>query len=451
MTRQPDAASPAPGYLRVLSRFDATMLVIGSIIGAGVFFTPNDIGQVTQGRGAMLLVWGIGGVIALTGSLTYAELGGLFPRTGGVYVFLREAFGGLPAFLYGWALILVIAPGALAIVARFFAENLRAFFPGLTDGGVTAIALAVIVALTLVNIRGVRLGSTVQNAFTVAKLLAIALLIAAGLAYVGEPVAPPPGTAVPAPSHSGLAALAFAMMPVMFSYGGWQNGTYIAGEMRRPQRDIPWAVIGGTLVVVACYVLVNAAYLRVLEPGTIAGSRRFAALAAEAALGRAGGALVALGILVSTFGICAAILLTNPRVAQAVGEDGLFFRRLGRLHPTFRTPSWAIGVLGGWSCALLLIGGAGQLLDAVVFADWVFFAACAVTLFVFRRRLPGAERPYRCHLYPWVPLLFLALATAMAVVTFVRADTLSRMLGPGILAAGVPVYLAFRRYGRGAR
>jgi APA family basic amino acid/polyamine antiporter len=361
---------------------------------------------------------------------------------------LREAFGGLPAFLYGWAVILVIAPGALAIVADYFAVNLCAWLPGAGASWERPVALGAIVSLTLVNIRGVRWGSTVQNVVTIGKLVALALLILGGLLYSGEPVEAPPEAVVPIPTHTGLGALLFAMIPVLFSYGGWQNGTYVAGEMRRPQRDLPLAVIGGTLVVIACYVLVNVGYLRVLSPELIASDRRFASVSAEASLGALGGILVTFGILVSTFGICAAILLTNPRVAQAVGEDGLFFRGFGRLHRRFRTPAWAIAVLGGWSCILLLIGGAGQLLDAVVFADWVFFALTAGSLFVLRRTQPQAERPYRCHLYPWVPGLFLMLAAAMAGLAFLKSDATSRVLGPGILIAGIPVYFGFRRLSR---
>ena len=419
------------------------MLVIGSIIGAGVFFTPNDIAAVTQNRGSMTWVWFIGGLIALTGALTYAELGGMFSRAGGVYVFLREAFGDLPAFLYGWGLILVIAPGAAAIVAGVFSANLTYFAPGIGALGQRWIALAALAFLTAVNIRGVRWGSTVQNIVTLAKLLALAALAVGGLAYSGAPNGPISGIPVPSPSHSGWGSIVFAMLPVLFSYGGWQNGTYIAAEMKRPQRDVPWAVIGGTLVVIACYLAVNLAYLRVLTPQAIASDRAFAVRAADAALGPLGGGMVAIGILVSTFGICAAILLTNPRVAQALGEDGLFFPLLGRLHPRFGTPAWAIGILGAWACLLLLIGGAGQLLDAVVFVDWVFFAGSALSLFVFRRTRPDAERPYRCPLYPWVPGLFLVLATAMAVASFLKSDLTSRVLGPGILFAGVLVYLAF--------
>lgn len=434
---------PSAGYLRVLSRYDATLLVTGSIIGAGVFFTPNDIAHVVQTRGSMLGVWLMGGLIALAGALTYAELGGLFPRAGGVYVFLREAFGGLPGFLYGWTLTLVIAPGALALVAGFFAANLRLVVPGIPPAAEPVIGVGVILLLTVVNIRGVRLGSSVQNVFTLAKLLAIALLIVGGFLYGGQLVEPMVPEDVPVPPVSRWAIL-LAMMPVLFSYGGWQNGTYVAAEVKRPERDVPAAVILGTLIVIASYVLINAAYLRVLTPGAIGESRTFAARAAEAALGPAGGLLVTVGILVSSFGICAAMLLTNPRVTQAVGEDGLFFAAFGRLHAKYRTPYWAIAVTGLWASVLLCVGQAGQVLNAVVFADWVFFAATAATLFVFRHTHPDAARPYRCALYPWVPLFFVTVAVGTAVVAFVHADLTSRLLGPGILALGVPVYLWFK-------
>ncbi len=435
------------GYLRVLGRFDGTMLVIGSIIGAGVFFTPNDIAQLLRDPVTMTLVWVIGGGIALTGSLTYAELGGLFPQAGGVYVFLREAFGPIPAFLYGWTVLLVIAPGALALVASFFAANLATLFPGLPT---VPVALATILLLTAVNVRGVRQGATVQNVFTMSKLAALALLAVGGLVYTGDPLPAPAAASVPAPEALGVGAVLAALLPVMFSYGGWQNGTYIAAELRHPRRDVPFTVVVGTLVVIACYVLINVSYLRVLEPEVMAVSRTFASEAAEQALGPIGGLVVTVGILVSTFGICAAILLTNPRVAQAVAADGSFFPAFGRLHPRFRTPHLAIVVLGLWACVLLLVGRAGELLAAVVFCDWVFFAATAATLFLFRKRLPDAERSYRCHGYPWAPAVFLTLATGIAIVAFVQADTTSRILGPGILAAGVPVYYLFRARGSGA-
>ena len=437
---------PDAGYRRVLSRLDATMIVIGSIIGGGIFFTPQAVARTVGGSETLVLAaWGLGGLIALTGALTYAELGGLFPRTGGVYVFLREAFGGLPAFLYSWAVLLVIAPGALAVVAGFFAELLCEAV-GLGARAHTAVALLTIVSLVAVNIRGVRWGSTVQNASTAAKLLALVVLIGAGLAFTGEPAAPVPallGAATPDVPASGppAALLLAAMLPVLFSYGGWQNGTYVAGEMRDPERDVPAAIVIGTLVVVAVYVLVNVAAMRVLGPEGLAATRTFAAEAAERALGPPGRALVTAGILVSTFGICAAIPLTNPRVVQATAADGFFFAPFARLHARYRTPAWAIALLGVWACTLLLLGTAEQLLAAVVFADWVFFALCGIALFVFRRRRPDAHRPYRCAFYPWVPLLFTALAIVVAAGAWIHADAHARRLGPGVLAAGALVYV----------
>lgn len=437
------ADSEGAGYLRVLTRFDATMLVIGCIVGAGVFFTPYDIAREAPDVGSMLGVWVLGGVIALTGSLTFAELGGLFPRAGGVYVFIREAFGDLVAFLYAWAITLIIAPGAIAWVADSFAENLTYFVP-LSPVQRSVVAAAIIVSLTALNIRGVRWGSSIQNLFTGAKLLAIVLMIGAGLAFVGDPVGPVAAEASIEPRYGPTLAFFAAMMPVMFSYGGWQNATFVAAEVKDPARNVPLAMIVGTLVVITVYILINVAFLQVLTPEAIGADRAFASRAAEAALGSSGGAVVAAGILVSVFGICAAMLLVNPRVAQALANDGLFFRPFARLHPRFRTPDVALVVLALWSCALLFLGKAGQLLNSVVFADWVFFTLAAVALFVFRKRLPGAGRPYRCHGYPWVPGLFLVLAATMAVITFVKADATARILGPGLLAVAAPAFYLFR-------
>ncbi len=449
MTAPEDPTPAAPedeGYLRVLGRFDGTMLVVGGIIGAGVFFTPHDVSLVVQEPALMLGVWVLGGIVALTGALTYAEMGALVPRTGGVYVFLRDAFGPAPAFLYGWTLMLVIAPGALAIVANFFAANLVEQLPRDARPSPLWVAAAVIALLTWVNARGVRWGSTVQNLFSVSKLAALALLVVGGVFYSGPRVEPAAGASVPEPTHAGLVGLLFAMMPVLFSYGGWQNGTFIAGEMRRPRRDVPIAICVGTVIVVASYLTINYAFLRIMTPEAIAAQRTFAATAAQAALGPLGGSLVVLGILVSTFGICTAILLANPRVAQAIAADALFFRPFARLHSRFRTPHWGIVALGASSLVLLFVGGAGQLLDAVVFADWVFFALCGAALPRLRKLHAGtAGDGFRCPGYPFVPLLFVVLASSMAGITFIRADTLSRLLGGGLLLSGLPVYWAFSR------
>ena len=437
---------PSDGYLRALTLKDATLLVIGSIIGSGVFFTPQQIALQTDSRVAQIGVWILGGVIALCGALTYAELGALFPKAGGVYVFLREAYGGLFGFLYGWAVILVIAPGAIAWVAAKFAEQISHSVFALEPTGQRVLAAATILLLTALNIRGVKWGSAVQNVFTAGKLAAILVLVVAGLAYAGDPLPPVNAAAVPGPAHGPLAGFFAAMVPVLFSYGGWQNGTYIAAEVKDPLRNVPRSMILGTLVVVATYVSLNVAFARLLETGAIAESGTFATRAAEAALGSVGGTLVAAGILVSVFGICAAMLLTNPRVAQAVGEDGNFFEAFGKLHPRFRTPALAIAVLGAWSAALVFfMDRINDILNGIVFADWLFFALVAGSLFVFRRKRPDAPRPYVCPGYPVVPLVFLVLASAMVVNTIVNSPSwTSRILGMGVVASGVPVYALFR-------
>jgi len=438
------------GYLRVLSLSDATLLVIGSIIGAGIFFTPAQIARATQSPAAFVGVWCLGGVIALCGALTYAELGGLFPRAGGVYVFLREAYGGLFGFLYGWAVLLVIAPGAVAWVAYRFADGLGFFVPGLDVPEKRAVAAATIALLTTLNVLGVRWGSLVQNVFTGAKLLAIAALAGAALLHAGPALEPVAAEAME-PTHGPVVGFLAAMIPVLFSYGGWQNGTYVAAEVKAPRRNVPRAIVLGTLVVIATYVLLNLGFVRLLVPQAIAESDAFASRAAEAALGPIGGSLVAAGIVVSVFGICAAMLLTNPRVAQAIGADGLFFRPFGTLHPRFRTPALAIAVLGTWSIALLFTGRIDDLLSSIVFADWLFFALTAGSLFVLRRKHPDADRPYRCPGYPAVPLVFLLLASAMVAVALATSPSWSsRILGAGLLLAGVPAFFAFRALERRA-
>lgn len=441
---------PSDGYLRALGPKDATLLVIGSIIGSGIFFTPAQIARASDSPFVLIGVWILGGVIALCGALTYAELGGLFPRAGGVYVFLREAYGGLFGFLYGWAVILVIAPGAVAWVARRFATQVSHSIVTLDPFAERALAAATVVLLTALNIRGVRWGSLVQNVFTSGKLAAIAILIAAGFLFSGEPLPPENAAAAAGPAHGPVMGFLAAMVPVLFSYGGWQNGTYVAAEVKDPLRNVPRSMIAGTLVVVATYVLLNLAFARVLTPKAMAENDAFASRVAAAALGDFGGAVVSAGILVSVFGICAAMLLTNPRVAQAIGEDGLFFRSFGRLHPRFKTPALAIAVLGGWSAILVFFTERiDDVLNSIVFADWLFFALVAYSLFVFRKRLPGAPRPYLCPLYPVVPLVFLVLASAMVVVTLATSPGwTSRFLGAGILLAGVPVYALFRARAR---
>lgn len=440
------------GYLRVLSLFDATLLVVGCIIGGGVFFNPGRVAGIAHEPWACLGAWVLGGVVALTGALTYAELGGLYPRAGGVYVFLKHAFGRLPAFLCAWSVLLIIAPGALALVADFFAENLRTFAPGITEPQRKWIASGVIALLTLVNCRGVKLGSVVLNAFTLGKLAALGCIALAGLVWSGPPgrIESSDALLVAAPAHGPYWGMLLALVPVLFTYGGWQNATFVAAEVKEPARNVPRSMLIGTLIVIAVYVSVNASFLAILEPASMAHEQRFATVATERALGAWGARIVSVGILMSTFGICSAMLLANPRLVQAVSADGCFFRSLGELHPRWRTPHRAIALLGAWSIALLWTGRAGDLTDSVVFADWVFFGLCGLALFVFRRKLPQLERPYRCPLYPWVPALFVALALVTIGSSIANAGLRSLLLGVGLLALGLPVFWFFERARRRA-
>lgn len=436
------------GYRRVLSLLDATLLVVGCIIGGGIFFNPQKVAQLTGDAGGALLSWGLGGAIALAGALVYAELGGAYPRAGGVYVYLREAFGRLPAFLFAWSVLLIIAPGALAVIAIFFAQNLRTFVPSLGAGSERWIASAVLALLALVNARGVVLGSRVQGVFTLGKLAAFVVIAAAGLCWTGEPLERFAGTqsAPAALPSAGLSGVWLALVPILFSYGGWQNATFVAAEIKEPRRNVPRAMLIGAAIVVAVYLSFNAAFLRIATPSAIAAEPRFATLATEAALGPIGARIVSIGILLSTFGICAAVLLANPRLVQAISADGCFFRALAALHPTYRTPARAILALGAWAIVLVWVPHTGGLLDAVVFADWVFFGLCGLAVIALRRKQPDVARPYRCPLYPWLPLAFALCALAVVVAALRNAHAAGPLLlatGAGLLALGLPVYAAF--------
>ena len=429
--------APPPGFRRVLSTFDATMVVIGGIIGAGIFINPYIVAQRLESSALVLGAWIAGGLIALAGAFAYAELGSLIPRAGGQYVYLRRAFHPLAGFLYGWALLLVIESGAIAAVAITFAQYaLRAV--GSTAQG-TPLAIAAIVVVSAINYVGIRPGSRVLNVFVVLKVAALAALILAG-ALLPEPetVAPRATTSTPFP------ALAFgaALVPIMFSYGGWQQANYVAEEIRDPERNLPRALIAGTLLVVLVYVLVNAIYLRALGHPGLAQTMTPAADAAARVAGPTGERLISLAIAISTFGFLHLCVLAAPRVYYAMAADGVFFEGMARLHPRFRTPALAIVVQSTWAILLALTGSYAQLVNYVVWADWIFFGLSGAALFVFRRRAPIASRPagsYRSPGYPVVPALFV-LAAVFVVTSVVRSSPAQVGIGALLLATGIPVY-----------
>jgi APA family basic amino acid/polyamine antiporter len=419
------------------------MLVVGGIIGSGIFLNPAIVAQRVGSARLIMLTWVLGAVIALLGAFIFAELGARRPAAGGGYVYLREAFGPLPAFLYGWALLLAIATGAAAAVAVTFASYAAPLL-GVGPAWEPWLAALAIALLSAVNAAGVRQGTVTQNVFTVLKLLAIAALVVSAL------VAPPLAVAdapVAISSTPLAVAIGTALVPVLFSYGGWQQANFVAEEMVDAERNLPRALGIGVLVVALVYVAVNLTYLRALGVPALAASRAPAADVMGAYFGTAGRRLIAAGIAVSTFGFLNLVILVTPRVYQAMARDGLFFARFAELHPRTRTPVAAIVVQGAWAIALLLSGSYGQLLDYVTFADWIFFGVTAATLFVYRRR-GGPEGPrYRAPFYPVSVVLFCA-ACLYVVAGAVASNPWNAARGTLLLIAGVPVFLFWSRRAR---
>ncbi len=450
----PDTTVPPPAataYARRLGLFSATMLVVGGIIGSGIFLNPAVVARRAGTAALTLGVWGIGAVVALLGAAIFAELGRRRPQAGGGYAYLRDAFGPLPAFLYGWALLLVISSGAIAAVAMTFAGYASALV-GAPPEAQRPIALGAVALLTLVNVVGVAPGAVTQNVFTLLKLAALGVLLAAGLfAPVGAPLTASVDAALVPPDGAVglLRAIGTALVPVLFAFGGWQQTNFVAEELEAPERTLPRALALGVTIVVAVYLLANVAYLRALGVAGLAASSAPAADTIARVAGPAGRTLVAAGIAASTFGFLDLVILVSPRVYQAMARDGLFFGAFARLHPRFRTPVAAIVAQGAWASALLLVGSYGQLLDYVTFADWIFFGLTAASLVVLRRRdaaTGGSDAGFRAPLYPWSVVAF-CVAAAYVVLGSVLSDPGNAVRGALILAAGVPAFLFWRRRG----
>ncbi len=435
-------------YRRTLGLFSGTMAVVGGIIGSGIFNNPAIVAQRVGTAGLTLGVWVLGGAVALIGAFCFGELGQRRPQAGGSYVYLREALGPLPAFLYAWALLLVMATGAIAAVAVTFA-NYALSLAGMAGTDGRWLAGAAIVLLSAINYIGIRPGAITTNIFTLLKLAALVFLIVVGLGPTSVTAATS-GPGVPV-SGSPFLAVAAALVPVLFAYGGWQQTNFIAEEIIEPQRNLPRALVLGVLIVVVVYLLANVTYLRMLGPAGLAASTAPAADALRLRLGAAGATLIGAGITASTFGFLNLVIMVSPRVYQTMAADGLFFPAFARLHPGFRTPGVAIIVQGTWAVVLLLTGQYGQLLDYVVFCDWIFFGLAVVSLFVLRRKdaangigePPGA---FRVPGWPVTPLLFIA-AALYVVAGSISSNPRNALLGCAILLLGVPVF----HYWRGRR
>lgn len=416
-------------------------MVVGGIIGSGIFLNPALVAERARTVELTMAVWVLGGGIALLGSLVFAELGARRPVAGGGYVYLRDAYGRLPAFLYAWTLLLVIATGAIAAVAVTFASY-TASLAGLGPTARLPLAVGSILLLSAINYLGVKPGAITQNVLTVLKLTALAILIVAGLTLAAAPL--PAEPLAPLARGGVVLAVGAALVPVLFAFGGWQQTNFVAEELIEPERNLPRALVLGVSIVVAVYLLANLAYLRTLGITGLAGSSAPAADAMNALLGSPGRRLIAAGIAISTFGFLNLVILVSPRVYQAMARDGLFFPSLARLHPRYRTPSAAILFQGAWAIILTLTGRYGDLLDYVVFGDWIFFAAVTSTVFVFRARERSGREPatlrFRMPGFPLVPLAFM-LAALYVVVGSIASNPGNAVRGAALILLGVPVFL----------
>jgi APA family basic amino acid/polyamine antiporter len=425
---------------RRLGLFDATMIVMGGIIGAGIFVNPAVVTRHVHTRLLVLAAWLIGGMIALLGAFVYAELAALRPRVGGQYAYLRDAYHPIVAFLYGWTLLLVVQTGGMAgaaiIFGRYFCEL---FDPSISEQVVATVALAI---LTAVNCLGVRAGSNVQSALMLIKLLAIALLI--GVGCLGPVKTSAAGVELSADS-GGFAGLARAMAPVLFAYGGWQTASFISGEMRNPRRDLPRGLLIGVIGVIVCYVLVSYSCVRVLGVADLAHTNVPASEVMRYALGDRGAQVIAAGIAISTLGFLSQSILTAPRVYYAMARDGVFFKAVGRLNPRTRVPVIAIVLQGVWAAVVAMTGRYEQILNYVVTIDVLFFGLTGASLLVFRARArrDGTEQTQGDLIrVPWHPIttgLFVVACWGVAISTLVRFPQ-NAGIGVGILGLGVLVY-----------
>jgi APA family basic amino acid/polyamine antiporter len=428
---------------RKLTLFDGAALLVGTVIGSGIFVVPSLIAQRVPEPGLVILIWIFSGLLVLCGALTLAELGTMLPESGGLYVYMREAYGPFWAFLYGWTIMLVVIPGSIAALTSAFLLYLKYFLP-LTMAGEKALGIGLLLALAFINARGAKLGAGVQNVFTLLKVAGLASLVFFAL-IVGQGSASNFLPVLPDRIAPGLAsAIGLAMISTLFAYDGWHFVGFVAGEMREPSRTVPRSIFLGVAIVIAVYLAANLAYIYVLGQSRIAASQRVAADAMSAMIGPPGATLITFAILCSTFGAISANVLAGPRVLFAMARDGTLVDRLARIHPGSQTPANAIWVLALWACVLTLTGGYEHLITMSQFANWIFFTMVVLSVIVLRRKRPDLPRPYRAAGYPFTVLIFVLVSSTFVVNTLVEAPR-SSLMGLGLLALGVPAYAWGRR------
>lgn len=428
------------GLAREIGLRDGMAIVAGTMIGSGIFLVPSAIAQVVPSLSMVLLVWVFGAAVSLAAALVLSELGGMFPQAGGLYVYLREAYGPATAFLYGWASIVAIDSGATAAVSTAFGIYLGQLV-NLSALQVKLAAIGVIAVLTVVNCLGVKFGKRIQNVFATCKLAGIGLMSVllfsrANLMQMRESL-------FPSEAHTTITGFGVAVVAALWAYYGWHETSYNAGEFRNPQRDLPKAMVFGTLIVSATYLLANIAYYAVLTPLQVAQSPRVAASALAAIFGASAASILAVMIMVSTFGAANGMILSGPRIPFVMARDRAFFHAAGVTNEKTKTPIVAIVIQGFWACVLCTVGTFSQLIQYAVFTICIFFVLAALAVMRLRKTRPEMHRPFRTPLYPFLPIVT-ALANAGLIVNTIAADPKGSAIGIGMVLIGLPVYYVFR-------
>jgi len=430
---------------RVLGLWDVLGILIGSVIGSGIFIVPAEIAGLLKAPLIIMSVWVVGGLLSFFGALCFAELGAMFPEAGGMYVFLRESYGRLIAFLFGWTLFFVIDTGAIATLSMAFSSKYLPYFVPLSPVGIKLVALVFVVMLVAVNYVGVRYGASLQNVLTFIKFGAIFAVVGVVFLFAEGNTA---NWTTPAPSQvvsTGLVgAFGLALVRSLWAYKGWEVTTFSAGEMKNPARNLPVGLFAGTLVVIVLYLATNLAYLYVFPADQLSKSTRIAADAIQLVVGPIGASIIAVVILCSITGAANGNMLTAPRVFFAMAKDGLFFRKLADVHPKFLTPHVSILATGAWAAVLSLTGTFEQLATYVIFGQWIFFGLTAGAVIVLRKKRPDLARPYRTPGYPILPIVFIGAAVFISVNTLIL-QPINALAGLGIIVLGVPAFLYWQK------
>jgi len=424
-----------------LTLYGLTMVAIGSCIGSGIFLTPSQIAGDLPSSLLIIIVWITGGLVALTGALTFAELSAMMPKTGGVYAYLKECYGSLFGFLYGWAYLLVISSGAIAALSIAFAYYIGFLIP-LSDTGQIIVAIIAIIIVTLINIFRAKYAEIFSNIFTGLKLIGIILLIVIGL-LLGSSETFTLNIPEKIPdSGSWITAFGLALVGVLWSYGGWQHASYVSGEAINAKRNIPRAMVIGALIVSVAYILTNLSFMYLLPIDKMAESKSIAADAIKTILPY-GGIIIALLIAISTFGTAGIYTLSSPRIYYAMAADGLFFKKIADIHPRFHTPVNAIIVQSTWAIILLIFWGTFEnVITYVTFTDWIFFTLTACIVIIFRYKRKETFRSYKTFGYPVTPLIFIFISAAFVINTLIKKP-LQAWAGLILLFIGIPVFIYF--------